>query len=90
MKKRTTGQQIQNIAEFLCAIGWFASVLCCTALFKKFSIFAVLIGAIGAYATWACTCVLRGFGELIEDTAANRENTDRIVELLASRLNTEE
>ena len=86
-QKRTTGQQIKSVAELLCFIGWIASIFYGMVFIGNQSIFAVIIAAIGCYASWATTRFLVGFGDLIDETAANRENTDRIIDILESRSN---
>lgn len=43
-----------------------------------FTIFVtgLIIGLLGCLASWACGCVLYGFGQLVEDTEAIRQNTE--------------
>lgn len=86
IKTKNTGKQIQNIADLLFGLGCICAVLFGLMFFNsKSSIVGILVIAIGCYGAWASTRVLQGFGELVEDTAANRENTDRIIDILESR-----
>jgi len=82
-KKHVAGKQIQSLADLLCGIGWFVSVLYGLTFFAEGNGFiGVFVIAICLYVSWACTRCLQGFGELAEDAAAIRETNERILDLL--------
>lgn len=87
MENNTTGKQIRFFANVLFVIGVIVSIL--IVFFCGFNpaylLPAVIIVPICCYVLWAITRCLKGFGELIDDTAANRANTDRIVSILEVR-----
>lgn len=85
MRKNNTGKQIQNLAYLLCGLGCFAFIIGGLVYFVADNIFAgIIIAAIGCYISWASTRCLKGFGELVEDTAANREINEQILDVLES------
>ena len=86
MKDSTTGVQIQSIAGLLFGLGCICAVLAGLIFVSADNlIVGIIISVIGCYAAWATTRILVGFGELVDDAAASRENIDRIVDILESR-----
>lgn len=87
MQTYSTGKKIQSIANFLCGLGWLGcAVIGIAYLSTAYVIIGIIIAAICSYVVWAITRFLQGFGELVEDTAAIRENTDRITDILESQI----
>lgn len=85
-QKHVAGKQIQNLADLLCGIGGFGSILYGMYHFSKDNIFiGIIVIAIGFYVSWASTRCLQGFGELVEDTTANLEVNKRILDILESQ-----
>lgn len=85
MRKKSTGKQIQGLANTIEGIGYFVSIVSGAVLFFAGNIFMAIISAVaGCYTAWAITRFLQGFGELVDDTAATRETNDRILDILES------
>jgi hypothetical protein len=85
MKKNSTGRHIQNFAGLLCVLGCIFSFLGGLFFFSSGSMFIGLsVIVAGCYISWACTRCLKGFGELVDDTAETRETNDRILDVLES------
>lgn len=85
MKKNSTGRHIQSFAGLLCVLGCIFSFLGGLFFFSAGSTFIGLsVIVAGCYISWACTRCLKGFGELVDDTAATRETNDRILDVLES------
>ena len=86
MKNRTTGKQICGIADLLFALECVAVVLAGLFSYNTFHpIVGILVIAIGCYCAWAVTRFMVGFGELVDDTAANRELNERMLEILEAQ-----
>ena len=87
--KEDVGVKIQCVAEIIRAFGMLASifigVICCSSNL----IFGLIIIAVGCFSVWVSFLCLYGFGELILETTAHRENSDRILDILESRYGAE-
>lgn len=83
--KKSTGKQIKNFAGLLCVLGCAFSLLGGILFFASDQVFIGLCAILaGCYVSWACTRCLKGFGELVEDTAANLEVNEQILDVLES------
>ena len=72
------GRKIKSLAEILCWIGIFLSVIMSISVFKISVLFGLLVIVLGALASWIGSFLLYGFGELIEKTSDIAEHTARI------------
>lgn len=85
-RKKTTGEQIQSIADLFLFVGCCIFVLAGFTLIAAEQYFvAMLITGIGILSTWISTRFIQGFGELLEDAADTCEYTHRIALLLESQ-----
>ena len=83
--KKSTGKQIQSIADLLFGLGCICAVLAGLIFFSADNyLVGIIIIVLGCYSAWATTRFLVGFGELVDDAAASRESIDRIVDILES------
>lgn len=83
--KKSTGKQIKNFAGLLCVLGCAFSLLGGILFFASDQVFIGLCVILsGCYVSWASTRCLKGFGELVEDTAANLEINEQILDVLES------
>lgn len=84
--KKTTGEQIQNIASWFYGIGCFVFALAGIVQIVAARIFVgILVTVLGILCTWISTRFIQGFGELIEDTADTCAYTRKIFDLLESQ-----
>ena len=67
------GGKIKTLALVICAAGAIASVICGLAMFDDSFLLGLLIIVAGCLGSWTGSFCLYGFGELIEETARNRE-----------------
>lgn len=79
------GMKIKVLAGILCGLFMFLFVMIGVSQLSSNFALGVLIVALGGFCSWAAFISLYGFGELIEETKANRENTDRILAILESQ-----
>ncbi len=78
---KNIGSKIQTLAEIICAFGIVGSIFAGIALgaeSESFFIFLV-IGGLGALASWIGSFFLYGFGQLITSTEQIAENTNLII-----------
>ena len=84
--KRVAGKDIQSIADVLWGLGFILSVFGGISFFSTDNfLVGLVVLAVGIMGSWASTRFLRGFGELVEDAAANREVSKRILTILESQ-----
>ena len=80
------GEQIKKWAKAVCILGIIVSVIVgFTPCFSELSLAMVIYCAVvligGSCASWVGTCMIYGFGELIEETTRNREINAKILRL---------
>lgn len=80
------GRQIQSVANTLEGIGFLISLVFGLVFVADSNYFmAILVAGLGCYVSWLSTRFLQGFGEMVEDTAANLEVNMRILDILESQ-----
>lgn len=67
------GGKIKTLAMVICAVGAIASIICGLAMFDDSFLIGLVIIVAGCLGSWTGCFCLYGFGELIEETARNRE-----------------
>lgn len=82
-ERESTGIAIQAVADTVFVLGVLASLIGAVVLGAEVHwLVAILIGAVGCYLSWALSRVLRGLGEMVEDTAATRNINEEILAVL--------
>lgn len=79
------GAKIKTLAEVLCAMGILASFIIGAIGIQSSTFFAIVFIILGCFVSWISFMLLYGFGELIDETVANRETNDRILDILESQ-----
>ena len=84
MNARPIGRQIKRFAEIIRILGLAGVIIVAVAGLDASPAISIFFLAIGCCVVWFSTMLLIGFGELVEETTANRANTDRILFALES------
>ena len=76
------GEKIKGLAVVLCILGMIASVILGLTILSASFWLALLTIAAGCVGSWIGSFCLYGFGELIEETSANRQINAEILKCL--------
>ena len=82
---KNVGHKIKFLADQLCVLGMLIFGIYGIYFFQTNIILGIVIIALGCFGCWVGSLFMYGFGELIDETTANRENTDRIIDILESQ-----
>ena len=85
MNHKSIGKQIHGIADILYSVGSLIAVIGGFLILSANVLIGIIVIVLGFYAAWAFSRIVYGFGDLVDDTAANRKNTDEIVSLLSAK-----
>lgn len=85
-RETNIGTRIKSLAVSVAACEFLAAVISLLyALFNDFEELPLILGLCGIVVAWPTFLLLCGFGELVEKTIYNEQNTSRIVELLEAK-----